>query len=85
MAKEPNEGEDITVIPWADDMLDKPLYPSMSRGGIETANAASKRLRDLGFRAGYARPPTMHDFRAENLAAVGMQNCLYRQPVPELI
>ncbi|KAF5601402.1 hypothetical protein FPANT_1773 [Fusarium pseudoanthophilum] len=28
--------------------------------------ALSRRLRALGFRAGYARPPTVHDFRAEN-------------------
>ena len=70
LALEPSEGEMIH-LQWRDSILDQPFFKSMSSRGtpgrIETANAVSKRLRALGFRAGYARPPTIHDFRAEGL------------------
>ncbi|KAK7398162.1 hypothetical protein QQX98_012469 [Neonectria punicea] len=70
LALEPSEGEMIH-LQWRDSILEQPFFKSMSSRGtpgrIETANAVSKRLRALGFRAGYARPPTIHDFRAEGL------------------
>lgn len=40
-------------------------------GGIDSARVSSQRIRDLGFRIGYARPPTIHDFRAEGLHLIG--------------
>ena len=43
-----------------------------TRGSIETAIALSKRLRALGFRAGYTHLPTVHDFRAEGLYWISM-------------
>lgn len=70
LALEPEEGE-MMHLQWRDSILEEPFFKSMSSrrtiGSIETAVALSKRLRALGFRAGYARPPTIHDFRAEGL------------------
>ncbi|KAK0747306.1 hypothetical protein B0T21DRAFT_300960, partial [Apiosordaria backusii] len=67
---QPSEGEMIH-LQWKESVLDLPFFKSMSARGtpgkIETATAFSKRLRLLGFRAGYPRPPTIHDFRAEGL------------------
>ncbi|KAK7422901.1 hypothetical protein QQZ08_009350 [Neonectria magnoliae] len=55
LALEPSEGEMIH-LQWRDSILEQPLFKSMSSRGtpgrIETANAVSKRLRALGFRAG---------------------------------
>lgn len=60
---------------WKDDLLDTPFFKvqsaRMSEDRIETANAFSKRYRAWGLRAGYLRPPTGHDFRAEGLYWVG--------------
>ncbi|KAK4182222.1 hypothetical protein QBC35DRAFT_548912 [Podospora australis] len=70
LTKQPNQGEDISIIPWKETILDKPFYPSMSRNGVERAGAISKRIRDLGFRAGYVRPPRPHEFRAGSLMQV---------------
>ncbi|KND89402.1 hypothetical protein TOPH_06078, partial [Tolypocladium ophioglossoides CBS 100239] len=70
LALEPSEGE-MMHLQWRDSILDEPFFKSMSsrrtRGSIETAVAVRRRLRALGFRAGYANPPTIHDFRAEGL------------------
>lgn len=70
LALEPSEGE-MVHLQWKTSILDQPFFKSMSSrrapGKIETAGAFSKRLRALGFRAGYLRPPTMHNFRAEGL------------------
>jgi hypothetical protein len=70
LALEPPEGEMIH-LEWRAGILEEPFFRSMSsrrtHGSIETAMALSRRLRALGFRAGYARPPTVHDFRAEGL------------------
>ncbi|EJT69642.1 hypothetical protein GGTG_12526 [Gaeumannomyces tritici R3-111a-1] len=67
---QPSEGE-MVHLQWKDSILDQTFFKSMSArrdaGRIETAIALSKRLRALGFRAGYARPPTIYDFRAEGL------------------
>ncbi|OCL06329.1 hypothetical protein AOQ84DRAFT_399062 [Glonium stellatum] len=50
------------------DTIKELLNISMSiREKIEKANAFSFRLRALGFRTGYSRLPTIHDFRAEGL------------------
>ncbi|KAK2038166.1 hypothetical protein LZ31DRAFT_132679 [Colletotrichum somersetense] len=70
LAIEPTDGE-MLQLRWKDDILDQPLFKSTSSkrttGKIETANAFGRRLRALGFRTGYIRPPILHDFRAEGL------------------
>lgn len=75
LALEPPEGE-MYHLQWRNTILDQPFFKSMSArrapGKIETAVAFGKRLRALGFRTGYARPLTIHDFRAEGLYWIGM-------------
>ncbi|KAK0641459.1 hypothetical protein B0T16DRAFT_214715 [Cercophora newfieldiana] len=70
LAIQASEGE-MVHLQWKESVRDLPFFKSMSARGtpgrIETANAFSKRLRSVGFRAGYPRPPTIHDFRAEGL------------------
>ncbi|KAK3169331.1 hypothetical protein OEA41_008714 [Lepraria neglecta] len=48
-------------------VLSKPFFQVISNGEMEKADTFSRRLRELGVRAGYLRPPTIHDFRAEGL------------------
>ncbi|KAM9874786.1 hypothetical protein VDGL01_11107 [Verticillium dahliae] len=66
----PPEGE-MVALQWKKEVLDSPFFKSMSSrttsGKIESAGSVSKRLRALGVRAGYTKPPTFHDFRAEGL------------------
>ena len=71
----PPEGEMMQLY-WKDELLDKPFYKSQSAEKIETAGAFSNRLRALGFRAGYPKPPTVHDFRAEGLYWIGAYTIL---------
>lgn len=52
-------------------VLGKPFFHVVSTGEMEKADTFSRRLRELGVRAGYLRPPTIHDFRAEGLYLVG--------------
>jgi len=52
-------------------VLGKPFFHVVSTGDMEKADTFSRRLRELGVRAGYLRPPTIHDFRAEGLYLVG--------------
>ncbi|KAK2022058.1 hypothetical protein LX32DRAFT_574259 [Colletotrichum zoysiae] len=70
LAIEPADDE-MLQLRWNDRILDQPFFKSASSKGttrkIETANAFSRRLRELGFRAGYPCPPRVHDFRAEGL------------------
>ncbi|KDN70506.1 hypothetical protein CSUB01_07951 [Colletotrichum sublineola] len=70
LAIEPADDE-MRQLRWNDSILDQPFFKSTSSKRttrkIETANAFGRRLRALGFRAGYPRPPTVHDFRAEGL------------------
>lgn len=56
----------------SDGVLDKSFFHVISTGDMEKADTFSRRLRELGARAGYLRPPTIHDFRAEGLYLVGM-------------
>lgn len=63
--------EEMYHLQFREEMLDKAFF-DVSTGTIQKANTFSKRLRDLGFRAGYVRPPTVHDFRAEGLYVIGM-------------
>jgi hypothetical protein len=67
---EPPE-EEIFRLEWDPRVLDTPLY-QRGDGRIDSAGVFSHRSRDLGFRAGYARRPTIHDFRAEGLHLIGM-------------
>jgi hypothetical protein len=71
----PPEGEMLQLY-WRDELLDNPFFKNQSTKNseekIETADAFSKRLRALGLRAGYPKPPTVHDFRAEGLYWIGM-------------
>ena len=53
-------------------VLGKPFFQVISNREIEKADTFSRRLRELGVRAGYLRPPTIHDFRAEGLYLIGM-------------
>lgn len=53
-------------------VLGKPFFQVISNGEMEKADTFSRRLRELGVRAGYLRPPTIHDFRAEGLYLIGM-------------
>jgi hypothetical protein len=69
-ALRPTEEEPIIEIYWKKDLLNKPFYLSQSSGRsekIETADAFSVRHRNLGLRAGFPIPPTIHDWRAEGL------------------
>ena len=68
---EPPEEEEMFPLQWDPHVLDLPLY-QRDNGEIESAVIFSRRLRELGFRAGYIRPPTIHDFRAEGLHLIGM-------------
>ena len=55
-----------------DDILDKPFFYVICTGEMDKADTFSRCLRELGTRAGYLRPPTIHDFRAGGLYLVGM-------------
>ena len=63
--------EEMHHLHFKEDVLDKPFF-EMSTGKIQKANTFGKHLRDLGFHAGYVRPPTIHDFRVEGLYLIGM-------------
>ena len=67
--------EEMFRLEWDPSVLDTPLY-QREDGGIDSARVFSQRIRDLGFRAGYARPPTIHDFRAEGLLVHLIGKCL---------
>jgi hypothetical protein len=61
-------GEEMYHLQWDGKVLRQPFFESMSAPGeIENATAYSGRFRELGFRAGYAWPGTIHDFRALGL------------------
>ena len=71
--------EEMFRLEWDPSVLDTPLY-QRENGGIDSAGVFSQRLRNLGLRAGYARPPTIHDFRAEGLHLIG--KCLGLSALP---
>lgn len=71
LALEPPEEDEMFPLEWDPYVLDLPLY-QRDNGEIDSARVFSGRHRDLGFRAGYARPPTIHDFRAEGLHLIGV-------------
>lgn len=58
------------ILAWMGPMLDTPPY-QWDNGWIDSARVFIQRVRDLGFRAGYARPPTIHGFQAEDLHLIG--------------
>ncbi len=53
-------------------ILSKLFFHVLSTGESEKADTFSRRPRELGFRAGYLRPLTVHDFRSEDLYLSGM-------------
>lgn len=53
-------------LKWDPRIVDTPLY-QLDDDIIDSARVFSWRNRDWGFRAEYARPPTIYDFRAEGL------------------
>lgn len=59
--------DEIYHLRQKDSVLGKPFFRVISTGEIEKADTFSRRLRELGIRAGYLRTPTIHDFRAEGL------------------
>ncbi|KAH7009366.1 uncharacterized protein B0I36DRAFT_257810, partial [Microdochium trichocladiopsis] len=69
-AKRPFSGDRISIIPWRKGIEDEPFYPSAFSKGVERAGPISRRIRELGIRAGYAEPPRTHDFRAGSLLRV---------------
>ena len=58
-------------LEWNPSVLNMPFFQGRTRH-IDTADTFSRRLKQLGFRAGYTVPPTIHDFRAEGLHLIGM-------------
>ncbi len=71
LAIEPPEDE-MYHLQQNENVLGTPFFSVISSGKMEKAETFSRRLRELGVRAGYLRPPTIHDFRAEGLYLVGM-------------
>lgn len=59
--------DEIYYLRQKDSVLSKPFFYIISTGEIEKADTFSRRLRELGIRAGYLRTPTICDFRAESL------------------
>ncbi len=51
-------------------VLSKPFFHVVFIDEMEKADTFSRRLRKLRVRAGYLRPPIIHDFRAEGLYLV---------------
>ena len=67
---EPPGDEDMYQLYWDLLVLDLPLY-QRSDGQVDSSRTYCSRLPELGFLAGYIRPPTNHDFRAEGLHLTG--------------
>ena len=70
LALAPPEGDEMVLLAWKEDLLDKPIYQRKD-GKIDSVSTFTARLRALCIRAGYAVPPTIHDFRAEALFLIG--------------
>ncbi|KAF9645059.1 hypothetical protein BDM02DRAFT_3190050 [Thelephora ganbajun] len=73
----PSNEEEMFLLRWEPHMLDLPIYQRKD-GKVESASTFSTRLRSLARRAGYACPPTIHDFRAEALFLIGKPLALSR-------
>ena len=68
---EPSDDDEMHPLQFKKKVFDTPFF-QMSTGEIQKASIFSNRLRELGYRAGYVRPPTIHDFRAEGSYLIGM-------------
>ncbi len=66
---EPPENETY-LLRQNESVLGKPFFYVVSTGETEKADTFSRRLKELGVRAGYLWPPTIHDFRAEGPSGV---------------
>ena len=75
LAIEPPE-EERYRLGWDPRVLDLPLFHKNNRN-MTTAHATSKYLRELGVRARYIRPSTVHGFRAEGLHLIGMSHVYF--------
>ena len=71
LAIEPLEDE-MYHLRQHESMLDKPFFHVILTGKMEKADTFSRRLRELGIRAGYLRCLIIHNFRAEGLYLIGM-------------
>ncbi|KAJ4469605.1 hypothetical protein J3R30DRAFT_3303908 [Lentinula aciculospora] len=69
LALKPSNDEEMFLLAWDPDLLDKPIYQRDRK--IDSASTLTTRLRALGKRAGYAVPLTIHDFHAEALFLIG--------------
>ncbi|KAK5188855.1 hypothetical protein LTR96_010859 [Exophiala xenobiotica] len=58
--------KEVYQLFWEPSICNCPFYEGATTE-IEKANSYSTRLNDLGRRADYVKPPTIHDFRAEGL------------------
>ncbi|KAJ4507506.1 hypothetical protein HRR83_004084 [Exophiala dermatitidis] len=58
--------KEVYQLFWEPSICNSPFYEGATTE-IEKANSYSTRLNDLGRRADYVKPPTIHDFRAEGL------------------
>lgn len=62
--------KEVYQLFWEPSICNCPFYEGATTE-IKKANSYSTRLNDLGRRADYVRPPTIHDFRAEGLHLIG--------------
>jgi len=62
--------KEVYQLHWDPSVWDCPFYEGATTE-IEKANSYSTRLNNLGRRADYVTPPTVHDFRAEGLHLIG--------------
>ena len=63
---------EMVPLRWDPNVLNVPIFQG-NTGEMETAASFGRHLRELGVRAGYSKPPTVHDFRAEGLFLIDKQ------------
>jgi len=73
--------EEMYPLQLNESVLDIPFFQDPA-GKMQKTTAFGNRLKALGLRAGYPRPPTIHDFRAEGLVLIGTCITLLHLPAP---
>lgn len=63
--------EEMFGLEWGPRVHETPFYQP-DDGAIDSARVFSQRSRNMGFHTGHARPPRIHDFKAEGLYLIGM-------------